>query len=73
MPGDILRNTGQETRRVPQFLVTVIESRDDQGHHFNPKTMLPRTLDSIQGVLKHTTQFAVILILHAFEIYFIGT
>src|SRR5262245_46234237 len=50
VPRDISRDSRQEPRYVAKLFVTVVESRDDEGHDFQPKAHGMQALDRFKYV-----------------------
>src|SRR6202171_169335 len=68
VPRDAGRDAAQEPGDVAQFLVAVVEARDDQGDDLQPEAHRVHHLDAIENVLQLAAQRAVVLVSEGLEI-----
>src|SRR5215813_2060370 len=71
MPRYIRRNAGNELSGLPQFIVGVIESRDDERDDFQPESTLVYHSNSFGNVLENTAELTVARVPEALEIYLV--
>src|SRR6202035_1657098 len=68
VPRDAGRDAAQEPGDVAQFLVAVVEARDDQGNDLQPEAHGVHHLDTVEDVLQLAAQRAVVLVAEGLEI-----
>src|ERR1700737_3843851 len=68
VPGDAGRQAAQEAGDLPQLLVAVVESGDDQGHDLEPEAHLVHHSDAVDDVLELAAQRAVVLVAERLEL-----
>ena len=69
VPRYIRRYRANEARRIPKFLVAVVEPRDDQRDHFHPHAKLACLDDAVQHRLQSAPALPVLCILHGFQVH----
>ena len=71
MPRNVGRHTGDKFGQPPQFILRIVEARDQQSHDLQPQTHACSRRMRVEDRLEPAAQFAVMAVVKALQINFV--